>query len=242
MRRLDDLENGYRIWQDSEAFCFGIDAVLLAHYPVMKDGDCVMDLCTGNGVIPLIMHGTARDEAKRVSFRGLEIQEGAASLARESVNLNGLSDDIGIITGDVKEAANLFGAASFSLVTCNPPYTPGGGGLRGEDDRKTIARHEVLCTLSDVVEEASKLLKMKGRLAMIHRPSRLAEIFACMRTYGLEPKRMRMVYPFADKAPNLVLLEAVKGGGPQLNVDPPLIVYEKGGEYTREVLQIYGKI
>ena len=179
MKRLDDLENGYRIWQDSEAFCFGIDAVLLAHYPVMKDGDCVMDLCTGNGVIPLIMHGTARDEAKRVSFRGLEIQEGAASLARESVRLNGLSDEIGIITGDVKEAANLFGAASFSLVTCNPPYTPGGGGLRGEDDRKTIARHEVLCTLSDVVEEASKLLKMKGRLAMIHRPSRLAEIFAC---------------------------------------------------------------
>ena len=184
----------------------------------------------------------ARDEAKRVSFRGLEIQEGAASLARESVRLNGLSDEIGIITGDVKEAANLFGAASFSLVTCNPPYTPGGGGLRGEDDRKTIARHEVLCTLSDVVEEASKLLKMKGRLAMIHRPSRLAEIFACMRTYGLEPKRMRMVYPFADKAPNLVLLEAVRGGGPQLNVDPPLIVYEKSGEYTREVLQIYGKI
>ena len=229
MKRLDDLENGYRIWQDSEAFCFGIDAVLLAHYPVMKDGDCVMDLCTGNGVIPLIMHGTARDEAKRVSFRGLEIQEGAASLARESVRLNGLSDEIGII-------------ASFSLVTCNPPYTPGGGGLRGEDDRKTIARHEVLCTLSDVVEEASKLLKMKGRLAMIHRPSRLAEIFACMRTYGLEPKRMRMVYPFADKAPNLVLLEAVRGGGPQLNVDPPLIVYEKSGEYTREVLQIYGKI
>ena len=182
MKRLDDLENGYRIWQDSEAFCFGIDAVLLAHYPVMKDGDCVMDLCTGNGVIPLIMHGTARDEAKRVSFRGLEIQEGAASLARESVNLNGLSNEIGIITGDVKEAANLFGAASFSLVTCNPPYTPGGGGLRGEDDRKTIARHEVLCTLSDVVEAASKLLKMKGRLAMIHRPSRLAEIFACMRT------------------------------------------------------------
>ena len=116
------------------------------------------------------------------------------------------------------------------------------GGLRGEDERKTIARHEVLCTLSDVVEAASKLLKMKGRLAMIHRPSRLAEIFACMRTYGLEPKRMRMVYPFADKAPNLVLLEAVRGGGPQLNVDPPLIVYEKSGEYTREVLQIYGKI
>ena len=242
MRRLDDLENGYRIWQDSEAFCFGIDAVLLAHYPVMKDGDCVMDLCTGNGVIPLIMHGTARDEAKKVLFRGLEIQEGAASLARESVNLNGLSDDIGIITGDVKEAANLFGAASFSLVTCNPPYTPGGGGLRGEDERKTIARHEVLCTLRDVVEAASKLLKMKGRLAMIHRPSRLAEIFACMHLYDLEPKRMRLVYPFADKAPNLLLLEAVKGGGPQLNVDPPLIVYEKGGEYTREVLQIYGKI
>ena len=242
MRRLDDLENGYRIWQESEAFCFGIDAVLLAHYPVLKDGDRAIDLCTGNGVIPLIMHGTARDEAKRASFKGLEIQVDAADLARESILLNGLSDDIGIVTGDVKEAANLFGAASFSLVTCNPPYTPGGGGLHGEDDRKTIARHEILCTLEDIVAAASKLLRMKGRFAMIHRPSRLAEIFACMRTHGLEPKRMRMVYPFVDKAPNLVLIEAVKGGGPQLNVDPPLIVYEKDGQYTLEVLQIYGKI
>ena len=242
MRRLDDLENGYKIWQESEAFCFGIDAVLLAHYPVLKDSDRVMDLCTGNGVIPLIMHGTAREEAKKVSFSGLEIQEDAAELARESVQQNGLSDDIRILSGDVKEAAALVGAASFSLVTCNPPYTPGGGGLFGEDARKTIARHEVLCTLDDVVGAAAKLLKTKGRFAMIHRPSRLAEIFACMRSHGLEPKRMRLVYPFVDKAPNLVLLEAVKGGGPQLNVEPPLIVYEKDGGYTREVLLIYGKI
>ena len=225
MIRLDDLENGYFIYQDTDAFCFGIDAVLLAHFGKLKNNDRVLDFCTGNGIVPLLMHAVARDDGLSVHFDGLEIQAPIAQLATKSVGYNKLEESIAITTGDLREAATIYGPASFSVVTCNPPYMKARQGLRGETDAKTIARHEVMCTL-----------------VMVHRPARLAEIFSALHTCHLEPKRMQLVYPYVDKAPTMVLLEAVKGGGPQLNVEPPLIVYNADRSYTEQVLRIYGKV
>ncbi len=242
MLRVDSLENGYEICQDTDLFCFGIDAVLLAHYCPLKAGDQVMDLGTGNGVIPLIMKGVARDAGIRAHFTGLEIQPASAALARQSVAMNGLEDDIDIAEGDIKEAAARFGAASFSLVTCNPPYMAGGAGLVNESFERMAARHEVLVTLDDVISQGAALLKERGRFGMIHRPHRLTDIIVSMRANRCEVKRLRLVCPKAGKAPTMVLVEAVKGGRPYLTVEPPLIVYGEDGQYTEEVLKIYGKI
>ena len=238
MIRRDDLLNGNFIFQDTEGFLFGMDAVLLAHYPVLRRGDNVLDLCSGNGAVPLIMEPAGR--GKGVHFTGLEIQKSAAALAERSVAYNGLGESIRMIQGDVREAARLLPAASFSLVTVNPPYMKGGHGLKGESEARTIARHEVLLTLADVVREGSRMLKMNGRFAMVHRPERLAEIFAGLAGNHLEPKRMRLVYPTAGKAPTMVLIEAVKGGNPGLKAEPPLIVYNEDRSYTKELLTIYG--
>ncbi len=238
MIRKDDLLNGNFIFQDTEGFLFGMDAVLLAHYPVLRRCDNVLDLCTGNGAVPLIMEPAGRSMG--VHFTGLEIQKSAVSLAEKSVAYNGLGESIRIIEGDVKEAARLLPAASFSLVTVNPPYMKGGHGLAGESRARTIARHEVLLTLADVAREGSRMLKMHGRLAMVHRPERLPEIFAELSKNHLEPKRMRLVYPTADKAPNMVLIGAVKGGNPGLKIDPPLVIYNEDRSYTEELKRIYG--
>lgn len=242
MIRLDDLENGYRIYQDTDAFCFGIDAVLLAHYPALRSGDKICDLCSGNGVIPILLAKTAEAEGKAVHITGLELQQPMAELFEKSVLYNHLENTITAECGDVKEACAHFGPASFSLVTCNPPYIAASKGILTETDAKMLARHEIACTLEDVVSAAAGILKEKGRFAMVHRPQRLAEIFHMMHARRLEPKRMRLVHPYEDKAPNMVLIEAVKGGGAQLNIDPPLIVYNKDGTYTDEILRIYGKL
>ncbi len=242
MIRLDDLENGYSIYQDTEAFCFGIDAVLLAHYPALRDNDRVLDLCSGNGVIPILLAKEAEKNGQTISITGLELQESMAALFDRSVSYNHLEKTVTAVCGDVREARARFGPASFSLVTCNPPYIAASKGLIAKADTKILARHEIACTLSDVVTAAAGILKEKGRFAMVHRPQRLAEIFHLLHRERLEPKRMRLVHPFGDKAPNMVLIEAVKGGGAQLNVDPPLIVYKKDGTYTDEVLRIYGKM
>ncbi|MDO5703304.1 MAG: tRNA1(Val) (adenine(37)-N6)-methyltransferase [Lachnospiraceae bacterium] len=242
MLRTDDLMNGYHILQDTDFFCFGIDAVLLSHYPALKAGDRVMDLGTGFAPIPLIMHAEARRQGLVPGFKitGLELQERPAEIAARSVAENHLSDEIEIVRGDIREAEELFGPASFSLVTCNPPYMPAGDGIKSADEARAIARTEIRCTLEDVIRTASALLKMRGRFAMIHRPFRLPEIMACLTKYHLEPKRMRMVHPAADTEPSMVLIESVKGGRPRLAVDPPLIVYNKDRTYTEEIYKIYG--
>ena len=142
--------------------------------------------------------------------------------------------------GDIKEAAGLFPAASFDVVTCNPPYMVGGHGLTNPEAPKAIARHEVLCTLDDVVREGAKVLKPGGRFYMVHRPFRLVEIFQTMTKYKLEPKRMKLVYPMADREPNMVLIEGLRGGKSRLAVEKPLIVYKEQGVYTDEIYDIYG--
>ena len=235
--RLDELQrNGYWIIQNSRKFCFGMDAVLLSGFARVKPGECVLDLGTGTGIIPILLRGKTEGR----DFIGLEIQEESADMARRSVAYNQLESSISIVTGDIKEAAALFGAASFDVVTSNPPYMTGKHGLVNPDWPKAIARHEILCTLEDVVREAAKVLRPGGRFYLVHRPFRLAEIMTVLIKYKLEPKRMRLVYPFVDKEPNMVLLECLLGGKSRITVEKPLIVYKEQGVYTDEVYDIYG--
>ena len=235
--RLDELHrNGYRIIQNARKFCFGMDAVLLSGFARVKAGERVLDLGTGTGIIPILLRGKTPGR----NFTGLEIQEESADMARRSVAYNHLEDSISIVTGDIREAAALFRAASFDVVTSNPPYMTDSHGLVNPDLPKAIARHELLCSLEDVVRGAAGVLRPRGRFYLVHRPFRLAEIMTVLVRYRLEPKRMRLVYPFVEKEPNMVLLEAVQGGNSRITVEKPLIVYREPGVYTEEIYEIYG--
>lgn len=235
--RFDDLQrNGYRIIQKTNGFCFGMDAVLLSGFAQVKDGERVLDLGTGTGIIPILLE--AKTDGKH--FTGLEIQDEMADMAARSVLYNHLEEKIEIVTGDIKEASRLFGMASFDVVTSNPPYMNDAHGLKNPDAQKAISRHEVLCTLEDVVCEASKVLKPGGRFYMVHRPHRLIEIVTVLTKYKLEPKRMKLVHPFVDKEANMVLIEAVRGGKSMIKVEAPIIVYKEPGVYTDEIYDIYG--
>ena len=195
--RLDDLQrNGYKIIQDPGRFCFGMDAVLLSGFAKVKPGERVVDLGTGTGIIPILLEA----RSKGASFTGLEIQPESADMASRSVQLNDLQERVHIVNGDIKEAVQIFGAASCHVVTSNPPYMTAQHGLQNPDQPKAIARHEVLCTLEDVISQAAGLLMPGGRFYMVHRPFRLAEIMTGLCAHGLEPKRMQLVYPYVDRA------------------------------------------
>lgn len=235
--RVDELQrNGYRIIQSSGRFCFGMDAVLLSGFARAKEGDKVLDLGCGTGIIPILMEA----KTKAAHLTGLEIQEESADMARRSVEMNGLGAKIRIVQGDIKEAGTIFGAASFDVVTCNPPYMIGQHGITNPEGSKAIARHEILCTLEDVIAQTARLLCPGGNFFMVHRPFRLAEIMVLLHEYKLEPKRMQLVYPFVDKEPNMVLIEANRGGKPRMTVEKPLIVYKEPGVYMPEIYEIYG--
>ena len=216
--RLDDLQNGYWMIQNPEQFCYGIDAVLLASYAKVKERERALDFCTGSGIVPILL----KAKTKGQHFTGLEIQHESADMAKRSVKYNRLEEWIEIIEGDVCRTEEYFPAAAFDVVT------------------KTIARHEVLCSFEDIAKAAARVLRPGGRFYLVHRPFRLAEILFVLKQYQLEPKRMQLVYPFVDKEPNLVLLEAAKGGRPRITVEKPLIVYEKPGVYTEDIRILYG--
>lgn len=233
--RVDDLQNGYFVIQDPKKFCFGMDAVLLSGFARVKKGETVLDMGTGTGIIPILL--SQRTEGKH--FTGLEIQAECAEMADRSVKYNCLEDRIQIVEGDIKEAAGIFGAASFDVVTCNPPYMIGQHGLTNPHMPKAIARHEILCTFDDVANQAARVLKDRGRFYLVHRPFRLVELMAALTKYKLEPKRMQLVYPYIDKEPNMVLIEACKGGNSRIQIERPLVVYEKPGVYTKDILELY---
>ena len=235
--RIDELQrNGYRIIQNPERFCFGMDAVLLSGFARAKKQERCLDLGCGNGIIPILME--AKTEGKH--FTGLEIQPESADMAKRSVALNGLQDRIDIVEGDIKDASKIFGASSFHVVTTNPPYMTAQHGLTNLYEAKTIARHEVLCNLEDIIRESARLLMPGGRFYMVHRPFRLAEIISLMVQYRMEPKRMRLVYPYVDREPNMVLIEGLRGGKSRMTVEKPLIVYKELGKYTDEIYDVYG--
>lgn len=233
--RLDDLEiSGLHIIQSPDKFCFGMDAVLLSGFAYAKRGDKVIDLGTGTGILPLLLWAKTKGE----HFTGLEIQEESADMARRSIAGNNLAN-VEIVDGDIKSVDKLFERQSFDVVTSNPPYMINEHGITNPEAPKQIARHEILCTLEEVVKAAAYLLKSNGRFFMVHRPFRLPEIFENLRKYRLEPKRMRLVHPQLGKEPNMVLIEAVKYGKPRLTVEKPLIVYDKDMKYTGEMIRDY---
>ena len=229
--RLDDLQlGGLEIIQDPDKFCFGVDAVFLSDFARVKPGETVLDMGTGNGIIPLLL--SAKTQGRK--FTGLEIQQDTAEMARRSVLHNHLEDRIEIVTGDIKEAAEIFKSAFFDVITINPPYMLADHGLRNPDSARAVARHEVLCSLDDILRESMRLLQDKGRFYMIHRPFRLTEIMIKMNHYKIEPKRIQYIYPHIDREPAMMLIEGVRGAKPRVTVEPPIIIYDRPADGHRE--------
>ncbi len=238
--RIDDLEfKGLKIVQSASCFCFGIDAVLLSDFAKeIKKNSVVCDLCSGNGIVSILLSG--KTDAKK--FYAVEIQERIADMAARSVELNGLQDRIEVLNLDLNLLNRRFACGSFDAIVCNPPYMKANCGLVNDCEEKIIARHEVLCSLEDVVSVSARLLNNSGAFYMVHRPDRLVDIISLLRKFNLEPKILQFVQPFSDKAPNLLLIKAVKNGNAFLKVSKPLIVYNNDGSYTDDILKIYNKI
>ena len=234
--RIDDLlTHNLKIIQSHEVFSFSMDAVLLARFvsvPIQKGR--IMDLCTGNGVIPLLL--TTRTKA---SIAGMEIQPRLYDMALRNVVLNHLEEQISIQLGDLKEAPSPANNGQYDVVTCNPPYMHGNTGDRNQNEHFAIARHEITCTLEDVIRVCAHLTRSGGKVALVHRPSRLTEIIELMKKYKVEPKRVRFVHPKSAAEANMVLIEGIRDGKPSLKVSPPLIVYEEDGSYCKEIMDIY---
>ena len=235
--RVDFIQRkGYKIIQNPEVFCFGIDAVLLADFAKVKKKDSVLDIGTGTGIIPILMY--ARYENK--SYIGIDIQADMVEMASRSISLNGLENHIKMEHIDIKDVGSKYDAGSFDVVTSNPPYMKGKAGLVNDNESKMISRHEIKCSLEDIVKNSAYLLKDRGKLYMIHRPNRLVDIIYLMRKYRLEPKRMQMIHPKEGKAPTMILIQGIKYANPEIIVEPSLYVYNKDGSYTNEIHQIYG--
>lgn len=236
--RLDDLQcNGLYLIQDPDKFCFGIDAVLLSNFVKVRKNGHVVDLCTGSGIVPILL--SAKTGAKKIT--GIEIQSDIADMARRSVSYNKLDEKIDIINDDISNALKYINNCSVDSVCVNPPYMKDTTAIKNPDLPMAIARHELLTDLETVINIASKLLKESGKFFMVHRPSRLSEIFASMRQNRIEPKRLRFIHPYIESKANLVLIEGAKGSGVWMDVEPPLVVYKDKNVYTDEVLKIYGR-
>jgi len=234
--RVDDLQyKGLRLIQKKTGFCFGVDAVLLANFADVRKNDRVLDIGCGTGIIALL----AAAKKSPSCVIGLEIQDEMAEMAARSVQLNKMEHIIKIVRGDIKNSVELFGASTFDSIVTNPPYMNKGGGLVNPSDSKAISRHELLCTLEDVIHASSRLLIPNGRFSMVHRPDRLADIISLMRKYSIEPKQMRFVHPTPYKSPNLLLIGGIRGGKPLLKISDPLYVYDENGKYSKEINDIY---
>jgi tRNA1Val (adenine37-N6)-methyltransferase len=235
---LDDLQlKGICVIQKKDAFRFGVDAVLLANFAKVKKGARVIDLCSGTGIIPFILAG----KTDAANITGIEIQEPMVDMAKRSVEFNKLQHRLEFINKDLKDIEFLKKLPKVDVVTVNPPYKLKNSGIINMNDENAIARHEICCTLEDVIKAAKGVLKDNGRIHMIHRPDRLADIICTMRQYKIEPKLIRMIQPNFKKAPNMVLIEGQNNGGTFLKWEAPLYIYNTEGGYTEEIDRIYGR-
>lgn len=237
--RIDDLEyKGLKIIQNKNGFCFGIDSVLLSDFAKnIKKNAKVIDIGTGTGIISILLS----KKANLSKIYGIEIQDEVADMAKRSVYLNNLNDKIEIINTNIKDIFNILNPNEFDVIVTNPPYMKMNTGAINEEKKKLISRHEVECTLEDIIRISYKLLKSNGEFYMVHRAERIVDILFYLRQYKIEPKILRFIQPNLNKEPNLVLIKAVKNAGYQLNIKKPLIVYNEDGNYTDEILEIYNK-
>lgn len=236
---IDDLQlNGLMLIQKQSGFRFGVDAVLLSDFANVKKMHRVLDLCTGTGIIPFLVYG--KYSPKEVW--GIEIQEDMVEMANRSSQLNNTDDIIRFKCADLKDKKLVNELGRFDVVTVNPPYKLNNAGILNLNDKLAIARHEILCNLEDVIVSARRLLADNGRMFIVHRPERLADIFGLMRKYNIEPKRVKMIHPSAKKAPNIVLVEGQRDGGAFLKWEEPLYVYDQNGNYSEEIDKIYGRL
>ena len=234
--RLDEIGfGGLKLYQDDQCFCYGIDAVLLADFAKANKGDNILDLCSGNGIVSFIAAALYFPQ----HIDAVEILEKSAFLGRKSAQINGFDKLVEVHNIDLKTADKSLKKGSYDLVTCNPPYTEKGAGNVNDFSDLEIARHESTASLDDIFRISSLMLKPKGKLSMVHRPSRLADLIDLARKYNLEPKELRMVVPRKGEAPNIVLINYVKGAGKELKIYPELVVRNQTGEYTEEINKIY---
>lgn len=237
--RIDDLQlNNLKIIQNKDGFCFGIDSVLLSDFSKeIPTGSTVLDLGTGTGILGILLCG----KTKLSKIYGIDLQEEVCQMAQRSVKLNNLEDRFEIINDNIKNLNTIFENCSIDAIVSNPPYKKDNSGLKNESQTKLISRHEITASLEDFIEISSKLLKDNSSLYMVHRPERLSDLFYLLRKYKLEPKKLRMVQSYFDSKPKLVLVKATKNAKSFLNIENPLIIYNKDGTYTSEILKIYGK-
>lgn len=237
--RIDDLEyKGLKIIQNKEGFCFGVDSILLSDYAKkIKKNAKVIDIGTGTGIIALLLC----KKTELCKIYGIEVQKEVAEMAGRSVILNNLQNKFEIINTNIKNIFEVLEPHEFDAIVTNPPYKKIDTGLKNYEKKQLVSRHEVECTLEDIIEKSSKLLKDLGEFYMVHRAERLVDIMCILRKYKLEPKNIRFVHSKVGDKPNLILIRAVRGAKEYLKIDKPLVIYKDNGEYTDEIKQIYNK-
>lgn len=237
--RIDDLQlNNLKIIQNKDGFCFGIDAVLLSDFAKdIRNNSNVLDLGTGTGIVATLL--CAKTNLSKIY--GIDIQKDVCDMASRSIKLNNLEDKFEIINSNIKDLKNIFEEDYFDAIVSNPPYKKDNSGLKNEAETKLISRHEITASLEDFINISSNLLKNNGNIYMVHRPERLSDLFYLLKKYNLEPKKLRIVQSYVDSKPKLILVKATKNAKSFLNIEEPLIIYNKDGSYTNEILKIYGK-
>lgn len=237
--RIDDLEfKNLKIIQNKDGFCFGIDSVLLSDFAKnIKKDSRVIDIGTGTGIISILL--CAKTELGKIY--GVEIQKEVANICKRNIKLNNLEEKFEVINSDINDIFKILNKNEYDVIVTNPPYKQIGTGAKSTDIKKLISRHEIKCSLEDVIEKSSKLLKSLGQFYMVHRAERIVDIMCMLRKYNLEPKQIRFVHSKKNEKPILILIKAVKNAKQFLKIDSPLIIYKDNGEYTDEILKIYNK-